>query len=152
MWQWGKRKHVGFCLTGAAERVVASRDVQKAQFGPFAHSICSYFCKSVGVVPSAIRQAPFGPFSPVATSSLCPWQVKGNSLGQFLSPVHKCPKIAVKLDVRTPGRLVEEKSPRLSFAAADIRRRKSIVLLCSSVGAEEIPYLLGSSLPRTILG
>ena len=149
MWQWRKRKQSGFCLTEAANRAVAIRDGQEAQFGPFTNSIFSYFCKSVSVVPSALHQAPFGPFFAVVTAFPCSLWVKGNSLGHFVSPVHKCPKIAVNLAVTTPGRLVEEKSPRLNSAETDMRRRKSVAL--SSVGPEEIPYLLGSNLLRMTL-
>lgn len=152
MWQWGKRKHDGFCLIGAVEIVVATRDVWEALFGPFTNSICSYICKSTGIVPGATHQAPFGPLFAVITSSPCPWWVKGNPLGHFLSPGHKSSKTAVKLDVRTPGRPVEEKSPRLNSAEADMRKWKSMHLPCNSLGVEEIPYLLGSSLLRVILG
>lgn len=137
-------------MTGIAERVVATRGVQAAQFGSFTNSICPCFCKSVCVVPHALYQAPFDALFAVVASSLCLLWVKGNSLGHFLSPVNNCPKIAVKLDVRAPERLVE-KSPRQNSAATDMRRRKSIVLVCSSVGTEDIPYLLGSSLLRMIL-
>lgn len=99
----GRAKACWLLLDRGCRERGTTRDVQEARFGPFTNRICSYFCKSVGVVPRAVHQARLGPFFGVVTSSLCPWRVKGNSLGHFLSPVHKYLKIAVKNPRETCG-------------------------------------------------
>lgn len=121
---------------------------QKCWSSPFTTGIC-YFCRSGDAVPNARHQGPFGPFFAVLphrhvqmAEREFPWPLS------FLSPVHKCHKRALRLDARSPGRRVEVKSPTLNSAATDRRTGKSTVPLCISAGAEEIPYLLRSSLLR----